>query len=136
MLYTKRIMKKYIFAILCTAAAVLAGCDQPAGEETGSDITVTGGTTIEATADQTTATLSFSAEAAWTAAIESGAEWLLEVTPASGEAGDQTLTLNFTANETEAVRTATVRLASGEDAVTVTLTQQGVSSEGDDGGDV
>ena len=115
---------------------MLAGCDQHAGEETGSDITVTGGTTIEATADQTTATLSFSAEAAWTAAIESGAEWLLEVTPASGEAGDQTLTLNFTANETEAVRTATVRLASGEDAVTVTLTQQGVSSEGDDGGDV
>ena len=129
-------MRKYIFTTLCTVATLLAGCDQHAGEETGSDITVTGGTTIEATADQTTATLSFSAEAAWTAAIESGAEWLLEVTPASGEAGDQTLTLNFTANETEAVRTATVRLASGEDAVTVTLTQQGVSSEGDDGGDV
>ena len=73
---------------LCAAAVLLAGCDKPAGgEETGSGITVTGGTTIAVAADQTTATLTFSAEAAWTAAIESGAEWLLEVTPASGEAG-------------------------------------------------
>ena len=129
-------MEKYVFTLMCAAAALLAACDQPAGEETGSGIIVTGGTTLAVAADQTTTTLAFSAETAWTAAIESGAEWLLEVTPASGEAGDQTLTLNFTANETEAVRTATVRLASGEDAVTVTLTQQGVSSEGDDGGDV
>lgn len=123
-------MKKYVFTLMCAAAVLLAACDQPAGEETGSGITVTGGTTLAVAADQTTTTLAFSAEAAWTAAIESGAEWLLEVTPASGEAGDQTLTLNFTANETEAVRTATVRLASGEDAVTVTVTQQGKKDEG------
>lgn len=123
-------MKKYVFTLMCAAAALLAACDQPAGEETGSGIIVTGGTTLAVAADQTTTTLAFSAEAAWTAAIESGAEWLLEVTPASGEAGDQTLTLNFTANETEAVRTATVRLASGEDAVTVTVTQQGKENEG------
>lgn len=120
-------MKKYIFATLCAVAAMLIGCDKPAGgDETGSGITVTGGTTIEAEANQTTATFAITAEAAWTASIESGAEWLLEVTPANGEAGSHTLTLNFTANETETARTATVRLASGDGAVTVSLNQKGV----------
>ena len=87
-------MKKFLFVTLCAVATLLAGCDKPeGGEETGSGITVTGGTTIEVAADQTTATLAITAEATWTASIESGAEWLLEVTPANGEAGSHTLTL-------------------------------------------
>ena len=71
--------------------------------------------------------ISFTATADWTAAVEGG-EWL-NVSPASGKAGEISATLSATANSEADARTATVNITCGTGKATVTVTQEGAAGE-------
>ena len=78
---------------------------------------------VKVGADATTATFDIVANVDWTLTKTEG-DWVTEFTPASGSA-DATVTVTFTANETEEARTATFHLASndGKKTADLTLTQ-------------
>ena len=118
------------FTLILTAAAVAAlmtaGCqEKPEGGEGSVSLHSDAEMTLPASATDTT--ISFTATAEWTAAIESG-EWL-NISPASGEAGENGATLSASANNEAEARTATVRITCGTDETTVTVTQNAADEE-------
>ncbi len=108
------------------AAACLAGCDD--GND-GSPAKVTleaGGENISVT---DTRTVKFASTAPWTAAVEEGAAWLT-VEPASGAAGDASITLTAGPNGAGADRTARVSVTpEGGPAAVITVTQTGAAAQ-------
>ena len=50
----------------------------------------------------------------------------------SGEAGEYTLTITLTPNNTGKTRTATITVSSGSEEITVTVTQKSAAESGDD----
>ena len=122
-------MRHFTLILTSAAAAALmaAGChEKPEGAEGSVSLHSEAQMTLPAAATDTT--ISFTATADWTAAVEGG-EWL-SISPASGEAGEIAATLSASAhNDTEA-RTATVRISCGTDEATVTITQN--AADGDD----
>lgn len=78
-------------------------------------------------------TFTFTAPGQWTAGIQpasdgSEASWLT-IDPASGEAGEHTVTLTAEANTAEEERTATVIVTSGSSSATVSVSQAGTTAQ-------
>lgn len=78
-------------------------------------------------------TFTFTAPGQWTAGIQpasdgSEASWLT-IDPASGEAGEHTVTLTAEANSAEEERTATVIVTSGSSSATVSVSQAGTTAQ-------
>lgn len=78
-------------------------------------------------------TFTFTAPGQWTAGIQpasdgSEASWLT-IDPASGEAGEHTVTLTAEANSAEEERTATVIVTSGSSSATVSVSQAGATAQ-------
>ena len=70
-------------------------------------------------------TVSLTATAQWTATVEdAGTDHWLSVSPASGRAGETTVTLTIAANESPDARSASVVFVCGDDEETLTVTQQ------------
>ena len=118
------------FTLILTAAAVAAlmavGCqDKPEGGEGSVSLHSDAEMTLPASATDTT--ISFTASANWTAAVEGGG-WL-SVSPVSGEEGEIAATLSASANNEAEARTATVRITCGTDEATVTVTQNAADGE-------
>ena len=125
-------MRHFTLILTAAAAAALmaAGChEKPEGGEGSVSLHSDVEMTLPAAATDTT--ISFTATAGWTAAVEGG-EWL-SISPASGEAGEIVATLSASANNETEARTATVCITCGTDEVTVSVTQEGVEGENPDG---
>lgn len=70
-------------------------------------------------------TVSLTATAQWTATVEdAGTDHWLSISPASGKAGETTVTLTIAANESPDERSASVVFVCGNDEETLTVTQQ------------
>ena len=127
-------MRHFTLILTAAAAAALmaAGChEKPEGEE--GSVSLHSDVEMTLSASATDTTISFTATAEWTAAVEDG-DWL-SVSPASGEAGEIAATLSASANNEAEARTATVRITCGTDETTVTVTQEGAEGENPDGPD-
>ena len=118
------------FNLILTSAAVAAlmaaGCHE---KPEGGDGSVSLHSEAEMTlpAAETDSVISFTATADWTATVEGG-EWL-SVSPASGEAGEISVTLSAAANGEADARTATINITCGTGKATVTVTQEGAAGE-------
>lgn len=134
--------KTYIVAAVVCA---LAACT-PVLPEEGGDITLTGGSkNMTAYADETSVDggngLSFTTVGAWYAEVEEvasraaeegAADWI-SLNPSSGDAaGDYTVDIVLTVNETGADRTAVIRIVCGESILSVNVTQKGTAAGGGD----
>ncbi len=78
-------------------------------------------------------TFTFTAPGQWTAGIQPASDgtevsWLT-IDPASGEAGEHTVTLTAEANTAEEERTATVIVTSGSSSATISVSQAGDTSQ-------
>ena len=117
------------FTLILTAAAtalMAAGChEKPEGGE--GSVSLHSDAQMTLPAAETDTTISFTATADWTASVEGG-EWL-NISPASGEAGEIAATLSASANNEAEARTATVRITCGTDETTVTVTQNAADGE-------
>ena len=111
-------MKKTIAGLM--AFCVLLACSQ---EESPEDaIAITSESSITLTSDGGSATVSFTANGSWTAALDSEASWL-SVSPASGSM-DGSVTLTAQPNTNPDERSATVCFTCGTASASVTLTQK------------
>lgn len=109
-------------------AALLLSCQEPEPapltiDSQPSQIAAEGGST----------SFTITATGPWTATVQPVAEstdvtWLT-VDPASGEAGEHTITLTAKANTAEEERTASVSITSGSSSATVTVSQAGDTSQ-------
>ena len=70
-----------------------------------------------------TATVTFTTNAAWTASVSSSTSWVT-VSPTSGNAGTHTLTITTTENDTYDERNATVTIKAGNASKNITVTQK------------
>ena len=113
-----------ILTVAAAAALMAAGCQEK--PENGS-VSLRSNAEMTLPAAETDTTISFTATADWTAAVEGG-EWL-SISPASGEAGEIAATLSASANNDTEARTATVRISCGTDETTVTVTQNATDEE-------
>ena len=113
-----------ILTVAAAAALMAAGCQEK--PENGS-VSLRSNAEMTLPASATDTTISFTATAEWTAAVEGG-DWL-SVSPASGEAGEIAATLSASANNKTEARTATVRISCGTDETTVTVTQNATDEE-------
>ena len=113
-----------ILTVAAAAALMAAGCQEK--PENGS-VSLRSDAQMTLPAAETDTTISFTATAEWTAAVEGG-DWL-SVSPASGEAGEIAATLSASANNKTEARTATVRISCGTDETTVTVTQNATDEE-------
>lgn len=116
----KTLLKKISFwSLLLPVLLAAASC----GEETDPLVfEVNGSTTLTIPAEGGSATVTFTAPAAW--ATETDADWIT-ISPDSGKAGDVTVTVSARANETGSDRSAkvTVSAEGAENSVTVTVSQ-------------
>ena len=73
------------------------------------------------------------APGSWTAAVQPASDGIaaawLSIAPASGEAGEHTVTLTAEANTAEEERTATVIVTSGSSSATVSVSQAGATAQ-------
>lgn len=107
------------------AAACLAGCDDGNDGPSAKVTLEAGGENISITDART---VKFASTAPWTAAVEEGAAWLA-VEPASGAAGEASITLTAGPNGTGADRTARVSVTpEGGPAAVITVTQPGAAA--------
>lgn len=122
-------MKHFTLTLTAAVAAALmaVGCQEK--PENGS-VSLHSDAQMTLPAAATDTTISFTATADWTASVEGG-EWL-NISPASGEAGEIAATLSASANNEAEARTATVRITCGTDEATVTVTQEGAEGENPD----
>lgn len=94
--------------------------------------------------EETTGGFSFTAHSSWTATVRettparsssSGVSWLrllLNGTETySGGAGTFTLAIEIDVNPTGATRSATITIKSGSDSITITVTQEGTTEDGE-----
>ena len=74
--------------------------------------------------------ITFSAAENWSLSVQE--DWL-DVTPVSGDPGENTILVTVTANDTEEVRNSTLRLVSKQSAASaeITITQKGTDSNGE-----
>lgn len=93
-------------------------CDEP-------EITIEQTEFTLGSADNRTATVSFSTTADWTITVTQGAEWLT-ATPASGTAGSQSVALTALEHIETTPRTATAEIACPGKTVQITVTQTGM----------
>ena len=70
-----------------------------------------------------TATITFTTNAAWTASVSSSTSWL-KVSPTSGVAGTHTLTFTTAENDTYDERNAAVTIQAGSVSKNITITQK------------
>ena len=111
-------MKKTIAGLM--AFCILLACTQ---EESPEDaIAITSESSITLTCDGGSATVSFTANGSWTAALDREASWL-SVSPASGSM-DGSVTLTAQPNPDPDERSATVCFTCGTASASVTLTQK------------
>ena len=118
------------FTLILTTAAIAAlmaaGChEKPEGGD--GSVSLHSEAEMILPAAETDTVISFTATADWTAAVEGG-EWL-SVSPASGEAGEISVTLSAAANGEADARTATINITCGTGKATVTVTQEGAAGE-------
>lgn len=134
-------MKKILFVAL--AALTLAACgkdDNPKGPE-GPAIEITDGQKEQTVyADETTGESSVKIETtgAWTSTITDGsatraaATWVT-IDPSSGSAaGNYTIAIKLAPNYTGTDRTATITIVCGGDKITITVTQDALTEEGEE----
>lgn len=108
-------------------AAVILGftaCKKGGGNETSTSIKVKDETQLnqEVAAAGKTIEIGFEAAMQWSAAVEGEAAWMT-VSPTSGEAGEFSLAIVVSANDTEAERSGAVSVVCGDDKVTVNVRQ-------------
>ena len=109
----------YIFASFVAAAALLVGCtvEEPVSKLEG--LEVSNDYITVAADDQSSASISITADAAWTASV-SGGNWLT-ISPASGSAGQSSMTI--TATSASAARKCMVNIVMGDKTKIVTVNQ-------------
>lgn len=90
--------------------------------------------------DKLTGSFSFEATAAWTATVvettgrseqSTGPEWIT-LSQYSGEAGEQTITITLTPNDTGSERSADIIIASEGQELRISVTQAGTADDGQD----
>ena len=118
------------FTLILTTAAIAAlmaaGChEKPEGGD--GSVSLHSEAEMILPAAETDTVISFTATADWTAAVEGG-EWL-SISPASGKAGEISVTLSAAANGEADARTATINITCGTGKATVTVTQEGAAGE-------
>lgn len=142
-------MKKlsYLLLMLLLPAFVLVGCsDDNNGDDNGGkqiELPDQSEQTQQGYADdETTGGFTFTAKSAWTATVletttsrASSVSWLRLLHNGTekyeGGAGTFTLTIEIAPNHTGKTRTATIDITSGTDKITVTVTQEGTTENGD-----
>lgn len=91
-------------------------------------------------ADKLTGSFSFEATAAWTATVvettgrseqTAGPDWI-SLSQYSGEAGEQTITITLTPNDTGSERSADIIIASEGQELRISVTQAGTADDGQD----
>ena len=109
----------YLLASFVAAAALLVGCtvEEPVSKLEG--LEVSNDYITVAADDQSSASISITADAAWTASV-SGGNWLT-ISPASGSAGQSTMTV--TASNASAARKCMVNIVMGDKTKIVTVNQ-------------
>jgi hypothetical protein len=146
-------MKRQFFkfqaaALAAMAAAVMFACtpvENPAGDK---EIELTGGQkeqTVYADDTEGASAITFTAGADWTADVAdkasspsraNGTSWLKLLLDGeekySGGAGVFTLAIGIVPNDTGTARTAIITITCGETTITVTVTQEAKTKEGDD----
>ena len=118
-------MKHYLLTVLSAAALILTGCD-PKDSEPTPEITPTGdgvalfASGIDVPAAATDVTLSFNSAVAWQA--KSDVSWVV-ITPASGKAGDVTVTVSIERNDALESRAGAIAVTSEGITKTVSVRQ-------------
>ena len=122
----------YRIALLFLASTIFIGCNTDEPES----ITVSDKVTLNQTvyADQKTGSnIRFTTTAAWRSSIashtvteRSAIDWLT-ITPSSGNAGDNNITLNLQPNTTGQNRSAIITITSGNASIDIRITQQGIN---------
>ncbi len=117
-------MKNRLFALAFLALLAVA-CEQPVDPTPKSDeVRLTSATTLTVGADGGTAEITFTSSDAWTAALANDRVTWLSINPASGTAGQSTVTVTVDPNDTPDDRSATIRVKCGNATASVTLTQK------------
>lgn len=127
----KSLFKKFaLLGALLPALFLMSGCggeDDPIepGTPTDDEIVLAdkNQSTLEFDAGASTQTVRFSTTQAWSAEVSSG-DWCT-VSPASGSAGNGSITVSVSENTEEAERSATVTLKAGEASQTLRVAQEG-----------
>ena len=125
----KTLINNYLFLLLslCTAFT-LCGCSDDNEEGiTGDMLTIDESyLSISADAEETTASIKFTARSGWTASVkETEAQSWLTLSATEGIGGAITLDLTLAFNDNEGTRTATVILTCGGTQKEITVTQSG-----------
>ena len=119
--------KQFLIAFALIVALVLSSCggDSDGPTPTTPSISFAAGTDTQPVviAGGGTVSIGFTATATWTAAVRDGSAWL-SVSPASGEAGEATLLVTATANDSYDERNAVVVLTCGTVSKSITVTQK------------
>lgn len=119
--------KQFLIAFALIVALVLSSCGGDSDDPTPTtpSISFAAGTDTQPVviAGGGTVSIGFTATATWTAAVRDGSAWL-SVSPASGEAGEATLLVTATANDSYDERNAAVVLTCGTVSKSITVTQK------------
>ena len=131
------------FLSLILLAFMVSGCSSDSDEEQNMSIVMPDSNQKNQSfnSDDVSGSFSFVATAHWTASIvetsvanrsvNTSPNWI-SLDKYSGEAGEYTLTITLTPNNTGKTRTATITVSSGSEEITVTVTQKSAAESGDD----
>lgn len=117
-------MKPRLLWTVALACGMLAAACSDDGNESDADA-VTGefSEVLFTPSDTADKTVSFAANTSWTATLPSGTDWV-EIAPASGEAGDATITVHLKETEAESDRSVTATVTAGTASATFAITQK------------
>lgn len=121
-----------LYLLVAVFMGVLASCSGSELKEVSSDdwIEFPEGVSYTVEREGGQLEITFSATENWSLSVQE--DWL-DVTPVSGNSGENTILVTVTANETEEVRNSTLRLVSKQSAASaeITITQKGIDSNGE-----
>ncbi len=144
-------MKRFKFfqtvaLLLCTASITLIACcddNEPPGNDNPPPVIQLADESLQQQSfapDKLTGSFSFEATAAWTATVvettgrseqSTGPEWIT-LSQYSGEAGEQTITITLTPNDTGNERSADIIIVSEGQELRISVTQAGTADDGQD----
>lgn len=122
-----KILPFYLLLSLCTSFTLWGCSDDNEEEIAGELITIDESyLSVSAEAEETTASIKFSARSGWTASVkETEAQDWLTLSATEGIGGAITLDLTLAINDNEATRTASIILTCGNTQKEITVTQSG-----------
>lgn len=137
---TDKIFPRLLALLLILAPLSLPACSDD--DDKGGELPVVVDSSISIDDDQksqsvaydvTLTTVTFTTTNAWKATLNTSDSWI-SIDPTQGEAGESTITVTLSPNETGSSRSATITLTCGDKVLTLSISQSAKAAEVEDGG--